>query len=61
MLRGAGNALYEGLIDKFLVEMHLDQVNNKELLEYLTDYGYTIDNAVRFGNVEDIVYLEYKR
>jgi len=61
VLRGAGKALYEGLIDKFVIEVHLDQVNTKDLLKYLADYGYAMDKVVRFGNVKDIVYLKHKR
>jgi hypothetical protein len=61
VLRGAGKALYKGLIDKFVIEVHLDQVNTKDLLKYLADYGYAMDKVVRFGNVKDIVYLRHKR
>jgi len=61
VLRGAGKALYKGLIDKFVIEVHLDQVNTKDLLKYLVDYGYAMDKVVRFGNVKDIVYLMHKR
>jgi hypothetical protein len=44
-----------------VIEAHLDQVNTKDLLKYLADYGYAMDKVVRFGNVKDIVYLKHKR
>jgi len=61
VLRGAERALREGLIDRFVIEVHTDQVNTKYLIKYLTNYGYTMDKVVRFGNVKDIVYLRLKR
>jgi len=60
VLRGAERALREGLIDRFTIEIHTDQVNTKYLIKYLTNYGYTIDKVVRFKNIKDIVYLRLK-
>jgi len=61
VLRGAERALREGLIDRFVIEVHTDQVNTKYLIKYLINYGYTMDKVVRFGNVKDMVYLRLKR
>jgi hypothetical protein len=44
-----------------VIEVYLDQVNNKDLLEYFADYGCAMDKVVRFGCVKDIVYLKHKR
>jgi len=61
VLRGAERALREGLIDRFVIEVHTDQVSTKDLVRYLANHGYTTDKVVRFGNVKDIVYLRLKR
>jgi len=61
VLRGAERALREGLIDRFVIEVHTDQVNTKDLVKYLANHSYTMDKAVRFGNVKDMVYLRLKR
>jgi FkbM family methyltransferase len=61
VLRGAERALREGLIDRFVIEVHTDQVSTKDLVRYLANYGYTMDKVVRFGNVKDMVYLRLKR
>jgi len=52
---------YAGLIDRFVIEVHTDQVSTKDLVKYLAIHGYTMDEIVRFGNVKDIVYLRLKR
>jgi FkbM family methyltransferase len=61
VLRGAERALREGLIDRFVIEVHTDQVSTKDLVKYFAIHGYTMDEIVRFGNVKDIVYLRLKR
>jgi FkbM family methyltransferase len=61
VLKGAERALREGLIDRLVIEVHTDQVNTKDLVKYLANHGYTMDKAMRFGNVKDMVYLRLKR
>jgi len=60
VLRGAKNTLQKGLIDKFVIEVHIDQVNAKELVKYLMDNGYILDRVVN-GGIKDIIYMKLNR
>jgi hypothetical protein len=61
VLRGAEKALRKGLIDKFIVEVHVDQVSAKDVVKCLANYGYVLDKVVRFGHVKDMAYLRLKQ
>ena len=58
VLRGAKEVLEEGLIKRFIIEVHKDQVGTEDIVNYLSTYGYKVDNIVSFGNVKDIVYMK---
>jgi FkbM family methyltransferase len=58
ILRGAKKVLEESLIRRFIIEVHKDQVNTEDIVNYLSTYGYKVDNIVSFGNVKDIVYMK---
>lgn len=61
VLRGAEKALRKGLIDKFIVEVHVDQVSAKDVVKCLANHGYVLDKVVRFGHVKDMAYLRLKQ
>jgi FkbM family methyltransferase len=61
VLKGAEKSLREGLIERFVIEVHLDQVGTRELVTYLAAYGYSLDKVVRFDRVKDVAYLRLKR
>jgi hypothetical protein len=61
VLRGAEKTLDKDLIERFIIEVHTDQVNTKELIKTLTRYDYALDKVIRFNNVKDIVYMRRKR
>jgi FkbM family methyltransferase len=58
VLKGGEKALRKGLIERFVIEVHKDQVSTKNLIEYLKDFGYSIDRVIEFDHVKDIVYLK---
>ena len=61
VLKGAEETLQKGLISKFVIEVHIDQINTKELIKYLDDYGYKLDAIIHFDHVKDMVYLGLRR
>ena len=61
VLKGAEETLQKGLISKFVIEVHIDQVNTKELIKYLSDKGFVLDKVVRMDHVKDMVYVKLKR
>jgi len=60
LLRGAERALNKGLIERFIVEVHRDQVSTKELIKGLIRYDYVLDKVIRFDDVKDVVYVRQK-
>jgi FkbM family methyltransferase len=61
VLRGAEKTLSKGLIERFVIEVHKDQVSTKNLVEYLKSFGYTTDKIITFCHIKDVVYLKLKR
>ena len=61
VLKGAEETLQKGLISKFVIEVHIDQVNTKELIKYLSDKGFVLDKVVKIDHVKDMVYVKLKR
>ena len=61
VLKGAEETLRKGLINKFVIEVHIDQVNTKELIKYLSDKGFVLDKVVKIDHVKDMVYVKLKR
>jgi len=60
VLKGARKSLEKGLIDRLVVEVHIDQANTAELARYLIQFGYTLDKTVRFGGVKDVIYMRLR-
>jgi len=57
VLRGAKEVLEEGLIRRFIIEVHKDQVGTEDIVNFLSTYGYKVDTVVGFDSVKDIVYM----
>jgi FkbM family methyltransferase len=57
ILRGAKKVLEESLIRRLIIEVHKDQVNTEDIVNYLSTYGYKVDTVVGFDSVKDIVYM----
>jgi hypothetical protein len=57
VLRGAKKVLEEGLIKRFIIEVHKDQVSTEDIVNFLSTYGYKVDTVVGFDSVKDIVYM----
>lgn len=60
VLRGSINTLSKGLIERFVVEVHLDQVKPDYVVNYLADFGYRSITSIRFGNIKEILYLKLR-
>jgi FkbM family methyltransferase len=56
VLRGAEIILNRDLIERFVIEVHTEHVSTKELIKFLREYGYILDEIVRFSH-KDVVYL----
>jgi FkbM family methyltransferase len=61
VLKGAIRTLERGLVERFVIEVHIDQVSTKDVIKYLGDYGYKLDAIIHFDHVKDIVYLGLRR
>ena len=61
VLKGAIGTLERGLVEKFVIEVHTDQVSTKDVIKYLGDYGYKLDAIIHFDHVKDMVYLGLRR
>ena len=57
VLKGAIRTLERGLVERFVIEVHIDQVSTKDVIKYLGDYGYKLDAIIHFDHVKDMVYL----
>ena len=60
VLRGAEKTLSRGLVERFVIEVHKDQVSTKDLVDYLKKFGYNFDKTLGFNHVKDIIYLKLK-
>jgi len=61
VLRGAEKSLGRGILERFVIEVHKDQVSTESLVEYLKGFGYGIDKVIGFNHVKDVVYLKLRR
>jgi methyltransferase, FkbM family len=61
VLKGAIRTLERGLVERFVIEVHIDQVSTKDVIKYLGDYGYKLDAIIHFDHVKDMVYLGLRR
>jgi len=61
VLRGAEKSLGRGMLERFVIEVHKDQVSTESLVEYLKSFGYGIDKVIGFNHVKDVVYLKLRR
>jgi FkbM family methyltransferase len=60
VLKGAEKTLNKGSIERLIIEVHLDQVSTKDLLNYLQGHSYFLDKIVRFDHVKEVTYLRLK-
>ena len=58
---GAGKALSRGVIDRFVIEVHIDQVSTVDVVKLLSEYGYKPMARKHFNNVKDMIYLKLFR
>ena len=58
VLMGAEKALGRGVIDRFVIEVHIDQVSTVDVVKLLSEYGYKPMAIKHFNNVKDMVYLK---
>jgi FkbM family methyltransferase len=59
VLKGAEKTIEKGLIKRFIIEVHKDQVSTGDVIKYLSSYDYKVDAIVSFGNVKDILYMKH--
>ncbi|WP_440060007.1 FkbM family methyltransferase [Thermogladius sp. 4427co] len=58
VLEGSKNILSRGVIDKLVIEVHIDQVKTTDLLSFLRDYGYRLARIKHFDHVKDVAYFK---
>jgi FkbM family methyltransferase len=60
VLKGMTKALDKGSVERLVVEVHVDQVSTKNLMETLAKYNYKPEKLVKFDNIKDIVYIRLR-
>ena len=58
VLMGAKKTLSKGIIDRFIIEVHIDQVNIIDVIKLLNGDGYKPIAPRHFYNVKDMLYLK---
>ena len=58
VLMGVEKALSKGIVDRFIIEIHIDQVSSVDIVKFLNEYRYKPIAPKHFNNVKDMVYLE---
>ena len=58
VLMGAKKTLNKGIIDRFIIEVHIDQLNTIDIVKFLSEYGYKPIGLKHFYNVKDIIYIK---
>ncbi len=61
VLRGSEKLLGRGLIERFVIEVHKDQVRTIDVINYLSDYGYRPVGVKHFDYVKDVAYIRLTR
>jgi FkbM family methyltransferase len=61
VLKGSRRALENGLIERLIVEIHLDCIDSDSVIEFLEEFGYIADKMVRFGDVKEMAYFSLKK
>lgn len=58
VLQGCRDTLTKGLVDRFVIEVHVDQVKTPEVIEYLKEFGYKAVGVKHFGKIKDMLYVK---
>ena len=58
VLMGVEKALSKGIVDRFIIEVHIDQVSTVNIVKFLNEYRYKPIALKHFNNVKDMVYLK---
>ncbi|MGC8543622.1 MAG: FkbM family methyltransferase [Vulcanisaeta sp.] len=61
VLMGSEKLLGRGLIERFVIEVHKDQVRTIDVINYLSDYGYRPVGVKHFDHVKDVAYIRLTR
>jgi len=56
VLRGSKRFIERGGVERFVVEVHTDVVNERDVRDFLVRHSFKIEKSVRFGNVKKILY-----
>jgi len=60
-LKGSANLLQRGVIQRFVIEIHTDVVQEQQLLNFLMGYGYEVEKVVTFSSIKKVAYLKAKK
>ncbi len=60
-LRGSANLLQREVIQRFVIEIHTDVVQEQQLLNFLMGYGYEVEKVVTFSSIKKVAYLKAKK
>ena len=61
VLMGSREALSRGIINRLVIEVHIDQVKTQDLINFLNEYNYKAVGVKRFNQVKDMVYLKLSK
>jgi len=56
VLRGSKGLIEHGGVERIVVEVHIDVVNEEDVKDFLVQHGFRIEKSVSFGNVKKILY-----
>jgi len=61
VLKGSKKLLEKHVIERFVIELHVDVVNETSIIKSLRNYDYKIDKLVSFGKTKKILYAKCAR
>jgi len=56
VLRGSKGLMERGGVERVVVEVHIDVVNEEDVKDFLVHHGFRIEKSVNFDNVKKIFY-----
>ena len=61
VLSGATKTLERGLVQRIIVEIHLDSVKSNSIVDFLDAFGYNVNKVVRFDHVKEVAYFTQRK
>jgi len=56
VLKGSRRIIERGRVERIIVEVHIDVVNERDVENFLLENNFKVDKSIRFGNVKTMYY-----